>query len=477
MRTRYHNRIKGMATLATLAVMALAGHGQSLRTTYFMDGAQYRMQLNPAMTPSRGYVHIPGASNTGLSYQSNGIGVGDMIDIIKNSNDADYFMSDSFMGRLKEKNHAVANAGTDLVAAGWWQGKNFLSFNVGVKVNTGVKVPKSLFSFMREMRGMSTIDYSDYTRHIGGEELNVAAYTELGFGLSRQVNDRLSVGARVKALLGMGNANLKIRDAVVKTNLQNLDPDYNWTYGDLGELLEVEGTASIDMDADLECTIPGVELRTNGKAYVDEVKFHAKDMGLAGYGAALDAGVSYRLPGGFTVSAAVVDLGFINWSKGKTVVAHSNTSDLHFDSKEVGDIMRFSDVVTSTEPLNGDIMRLHIDEQGAKSRTTGLTTTLVAGADYAIHGDKLRLGALYTHRNDAIDSEDELTFSVNLHPSDLIDVAVSYSPVLSGGKSVGMAVKAGPLFVGTDYLFTGTNCKCFNALVGLSIPLGRKPKN
>ena len=242
----------------------------------------------------------------------------------------------------------------------------------------------------------------------------------------------------------------------------------------MGELLDVTGTASIDVEADFESTLPGLELRYNDKSYVDEIKFEPKDMGVAGFGAALDAGFSLRVLSGLTVSAAVVDLGFLKWSKDKTMVAHANTSDLHFNSEEPGDIMRFADVITSTEPLNGDILRLHLDNQEAKSKTTGLSTTLVAGAEYAISGDKLRLGALLTHRNDAIDSQDELTLSANLHPSSLVDFSVSYSPVLCGGKSVGFAVKLGPLFLGTDYFFTGNNCKNCNALLGLSIPLGKK---
>lgn len=471
------NRVNRLTLLVVLAVVALAGRAQLLRTTYFMESAHYRMQLNPAMTPSRGYVHLPAVSNVGASYMSDGIGIADMIDIIKNSDDADYFASDSFMSRLKDENHAIANVGTDIIAAGWWHGKSFMSLNIGVKVDGNIMVPKALFSFMREMRGMSSIDYSNYERSIGKEELDVTAYTEIGFGYTRQVNDRLSVGGRIKALLGLGNANLKVNQAVVKTNLENLDPDYNWTYGDPTEVLNAKGTASIDVDADLECSVEGLDLLTNGKEYIDDLKFKTSKMGIAGAGAALDFGVAYRVFGGLTLSAALTDLGFIRWSKGCTTVAHANTQDLHFNSEDEGDIMRFADIVNSSQPLNGDLLRLHIDEQAAKARTTNLSSNIVAGVEYAANNDKLKVGALFTHHNEPVMAQDELTFSVALHPSSLVDFAVSYSPVCCGGQSIGLALKAGPLFIGTDYIYTGKGTKCCNALFGLSIPLGKETKH
>lgn len=475
MRNHNRNRFNRLVLMAVFAVMAMTGYAQLLRTTYFMESAHYRMQLNPAMTPSRGYVHLPAVSNIGASYMSDGIGIADVIDIVKNSDDADYFVSDAFMNRLKDNNHAVANAGTDIFAAGWWHGKSFMSFNIGVKVDGGIMAPKALFSFMRDMRGMSTIDYSNYERSIGNEELNVTAYTEIGFGYTRQVNDRLSVGGRIKGLLGLGNAKLKVNRAIVKTNLENLDPNYNWTYGDPTEVWNADGTASIDVDADLECSIEGLDLLTNGKDYIDDLKFKTSKMGVAGAGAALDFGVAYRVAGGLTLSAALTDLGFIRWSKGCTTVAHSNTQDLYFDSEEEGDLMRFADIVNNSQPLNGDLLRLHIDEQAAKARTTNLASNIVAGVEYAVNQDKLKVGALFTHRNASLKAQDELTFSVALHPSSLVDFAVSYSPVCCGGQSIGLALKAGPLFIGTDYIYTGKDTKCCNALFGLSIPLGKRP--
>lgn len=46
------------------------------------------------------------------------------------------------------------------------------------------------------------------------------------------------------------------------------------------------------------------------------------------------------------------------------------------------------------------------------------------------------------------------------------------SAIQSAGKSFGLGLKLGPLFVGTDYMFLGKNSNSVNGFVGVSIPLG-----
>ena len=57
-----------------------------------------------------------------------------------------------------------------------------------------------------------------------------------------------------------------------------------------------------------------------------------------------------------------------------------------------------------------------------------------------------------------------------------LNAAISYSPIQASGKSIGLAVKLGPLFVGTDYMFFGGNSKSVNGFLGISFPLGGKAK-
>ena len=67
------------------------------------------------------------------------------------------------------------------------------------------------------------------TYDISGQQLNINAYTEIGLGLSRQINSRLTVGARVKALLGIGNMELKLNRVAMSANLPSDQQINQWS--------------------------------------------------------------------------------------------------------------------------------------------------------------------------------------------------------------------------------------------------------
>ena len=450
------------------------GSAQFLRTSYFMDGAQYRLQVNPALAPTHGYIHLPGVSRFDVMVRSNALGAADVYDLIKNADDADYFTTDKFYNRLNDFNKANFSTGTDLFAVGKWHGNGFISVNIGLRLDGNVGVSRELFNFMRDMKGVNTNDYADYVRNLEGEEFNLNAYTEIGVGYTRLIGEKVSVGGRVKALLGVGNVNFKINHATVKTNFQGVDPNINWSTAGYDELEDVVGTAQIDVDADLVASCQGLELKTNEDGYIDKVKYNTSKMGTSGFGAALDLGVAVDVTDQITLSAAVNDLGFIKWTKGSTQKAHANTADLNYDSNNPGDIERFLQVIGTGKALNLDMVRLVPDKTDIKSRHTTLAPTMALGAECRLVNDKLSLGALFTNRFNKPDNDSELTFSFGVHPTSMLDFAVSYSPVMCGGNAIGLAMKLGPLFVGTDYLYTGKNTKCCNFLVGLSIPLGKR---
>ena len=458
--------------VVVLAATAQLLQAQFLRTSYFME-TQYRLQLNPALAPDRGFVHLPAIGQTNAMMYSNSMGHNDVVEMIKNKTQADFFTNENFINNLKDVNHVSMNAGTDLITVGWWQGKDFWTLGFGVKADGYAVVPREWFNFMSDMKKRRGIDFSDYTRHIGNEELGINVYSELSLGYSRPLlDDKLMVGGRVKGLFGMANMKLTVNEAVIKTRIEGLDPDFDWNNPDVEQLINSHGSASFDVDAELEFSTDAVELLQGTDGYIDDVDFKPTHIGFAGAGAGVDVGVSYQVTPSLTLSAALNDVGFICWSKGFSKYARSNTADMNFDTDDPNGIMYFADVTGEGKVLNLDLLRLLLDENKTKSRTTWLAPILVVGGEYKLVNDKLGLGLLYTNRFAPARNESEFTMSVNYRPSRFVDLAVSYSPVLCNGKAFGLAVKLGPLFVGSDYMFMGKNSKCSNVLVGLSIPLG-----
>lgn len=114
--------LQGWLIVVMLLLVSVSVQAQFLRTSYFMEGSHYRMQLNPALTPGRGYFNFPVIGSFNASVNSSSLGYQDVIDIIDNSSDGDYFLSSDFINRLDATNNLNVNLSTDIISAGWYKG-------------------------------------------------------------------------------------------------------------------------------------------------------------------------------------------------------------------------------------------------------------------------------------------------------------------------------------------------------------------
>ena len=455
---------KVLLVLGMLFTVHCAGYAQFLRTSYFMEGTHYRQQLNPALAPGRGYLNLPVIGTFNASVNSSTLGYQDVMDIIDNSDGGDFFMSDAFFNKLDNVNNLNVNLSTDILSAGWYKGKNFWSFNIGLRNDIGASIPKSMFGFLRNMDDLRVDDWnrlSNINEKMGAQSLEINSYAEVGVGLARNITPRLTVGARVKALLGIGNLRLDINNISVTSNLSGYDE---------GDWNNLQGNAEIKVDATLENSSKLIELSQND-GIIDEIEFGS--FGLAGYGLGIDLGASYKLMDKLTLSASLLDLGFMKWSKKNTSIAKATTNQ-RYDLSDESSRYEFVDMVSSGEVLNFDMLNMTLDKSAEEDRSTSLTSTLVLGAEYALLGDWLAVGALYTGRFAKPETLNELTLSANVRPKNNLNLALSYSLWQGSGKTFGVAAKLGPIFVGTDYMFFGKDTKNLNAYIGFSIPLNKQ---
>lgn len=488
-----------------MMICVLPANAQFLRTSYFMEGTHYRMQLNPALTPTKGYFNLPviGAMNATVS--STSLGYQDIIDIIDDN--GDFYSNPKFLDRLKGNNTMNVNFSTEILSAGWYKGKNFWSFNIGLRTDIGANLTKSMFTFLNEMDAIED-NWRNSNYDISNQQLNINAYTEVGLGLSRQINNRLTVGAKVKVLLGIGDMELKMKNVGMSANLPSdsrIEQLKNLEIGDVDSDAKVNALrneingyhANLGIDARLESSFKGLNLTgMEERGYIDDFEFESKDMGIAGYGFGIDLGASYKLLDNLTVSASILDLGFISWSKNSTQIATANAAGIDMQGSKYASMINvndpqsvvnavnqlesdangYMDRVSGGDVLDYDMLQLRTEE-ASKSRKSRLASTFVVGAEYGVFNNKLALGILSTTRFVQPKALSEVTLSANFRPKSWFNAAISYSMIQSAGKSFGLAVKVGPLFVGTDYMFLGKNSNSVNGFLGISIPLGGKKVN
>ena len=485
-----------------MLVCTLSANAQFLRTSYFMEGTHYRQQLNPALTPTKGYFNLPVIGAVNATVGSTSLGYQDIIDIIDDGDD--FYTKPDFMNRLKDNNKLNVNFSTEILSAGWYKGKNFWSFNIGLRTDIGANLTKNMFTFLNEMETVEE-NWRNSNYDISGQQLNINAYTEIGLGLSRQINSRLTVGARVKALLGIGNMELKLNRVAMSANLPSDQQINQWSSESYWNSMSPSQAAqaaqelkdkfnnyhaNLTVGAELKSSFKGLELQEEeGKDYVTDFDFDSGKLGIAGYGFGIDLGASYKILDNLTVSASVLDLGFISWSKSSTKIASANPDPIDIKGSTYAnmvdpnnpntvmnavnqlqnDAQGYMDRVTNGDVLDYDMLQLEVSD-AKESRKSRLASTLVLGAEYGFY--KLAVGVLSTTRFVQPDALTELTFSANYRPKSWFNVALSYSAIQSAGKSFGLGLKLGPLFVGTDYMFLGKNSNSVNGFVGVSIPLG-----
>lgn len=431
-----------------MLVCTLSANAQFLRTSYFMEGTHYRLILNPALTPTKGYFNLPVIGAVNATVGSTSLGYQDIIDIIDDGDD--FYTKPDFMNRLKDNNKLNVNFSTEILSAGWYKGKNFWSFNIGLRTDIGANLTKNMFTFLNEMETVEE-NWRNSNYDISGQQLNINAYTEIGLGLSRQINSRLTVGARVKALLGIGNMELKLNRVAMSANLPSDQQINQWSSESYWNSMSPSQAAqaaqelkdkfnnyhaNLTVGAELKSSFKGLELQEEeGKDYVTDFDFDSGKLGIAGYGFGIDLGASYKILDNLTVSASVLDLGFISWSKSSTKIASANPDPIDIKGSTYAnmvdpnnpntvmnavnqlqnDAQGYMDRVTNGDVLDYDMLQLEVSD-AKESRKSRLASTLVLGAEYGFFNNKLAVGVLSTTRFVQPDALTELTFSANYRP-------------------------------------------------------------
>src|SRR3712207_5071082 len=137
-------------------------------------------------------------------------------------------MKNSFYNKLKAENNLQANVTLDLLSFGWYKGKNFWSVNVTLKNDVGATIPQGVFDMLRASRGLNTTPWSNFIAHQGGEQVYLNSYVETGLGFARPINDKLTVGGKIKVLFGAANAKLNIKKLDLQTQLTGIAPETDW---------------------------------------------------------------------------------------------------------------------------------------------------------------------------------------------------------------------------------------------------------
>lgn len=441
--------------LALAAVSAASAFAQEApRSAYFLDGYSFRHELNPAFSGERNYVSIPALGNMNIGLFSN-VGVNTFLFPIDNNQyKLTTFMSptvsaDEFLGKLKSFNHINTSNTVTILSAGFKAFKGYNTISIGARVEAGIGLPKDLFSFMKlGQTGMDThYNFSDI-------RLDANAMAEIALGHSHKITDKLQVGAKFKVLLGVANATASIDNMDVRMT------ENEWTINAKGSMKMAAGK--------------GLYLPTKAEAGASYDKPSEADLiewgdleynsfGLSGFGLGVDLGATYQLLPDLQLSAALNDLGFVNWNHAVT----GATSETSWKFQGFQNIAVDSDAPNYEENKLDeqldrlwddlqDVVNFHRESQDG-SYTRALHATLHLGAEYKMPFYKNLTGAfLFSSHFAGVSSWTEGRFYANVKPTKWFDATINYG-ASTYGSSFGWMINFHPkgfnFFIGSDHQF------------------------
>ena len=452
-----------------LAATATGAAAQDLRSSYFMQTSVNRHQMNPALL-DKAYVGVPILNNINIGTTGN-VGMSQFVfKTNKPGYDLTTFMNPEisageFLGGIHDKNRADIYLNWNLFSMGFkaFEGMNVVELNL--KSNTNVSLPYELFEFMK-----TTGAKDHYTlKDIGFRTQNSL---ELARGHSHQINDQLTVGAKVKFLIGAAYADFSVNQMDVRMNGDE------WAITADAQLSAALGKTKFtyDDDTDPATTDPNRGRKVDG---LDDFSF-----GMPGFGLAFDLGATYKVTDNLTVSAAITDLGFMSWRDANMA---SSRGEYTFDG--------FSDIWVSSdntdnkigyqfESLGDDLNRVFsVYDDGTGKKTQALAATINLGAEYTMpFYDKFRVGFLYTSRLHGLYSYHQGMLSAIVRPLNWLEVNLNTSGSSTGWQLGGMLsfyVNKFNFYVASDRMIWGKMGKPFiplnrtntNISLGFNIPL------
>ena len=455
--------IKNIGMLLTFATaVQLSANAQTSNSSYFLEGAQFRHQLNPALGVQRNYISMPALGNLTIGARSSA-GVSNFLYTLPNG-DLTTFMNgvvdrNEFLGSLPNKVRIGADLDMTILAFGFHAWNGFNTFSLGLKSRTNFNMPKDLFAFMK--------DPAEERYEIENFGMNTTNYVELALGHSHKINDQWTVGAKAKFLLGAARAKVKIEKLNVELaeNAWKITPQ-NATFETAvgGMMLPTKGETGNYQEDDYMLDADGnrtdvLKPGTDEQVSYDDIDFDSGSVGPAGWGLAFDLGATYKLNDDWQFSAAVLDLGFMSW---KDAIKGSMSNTFEFDGfhevpVEETEENKHNSLENQTDRMVddlADLAKFKRDEVGGKM-TSALAATVNLGAQYTLPVyRKVNFGFLSSTKIYGENSWTEARLSANYAPASFFEMSLNYA-LSNFGSTAGMFLNfchpSLDLFLGVDF--------------------------
>ena len=268
---------KILANIVLVLMTAITATGQNMQSLYFLDNSLYGYRINPAIPSEKNFAGQI-ISNVDLSANSS-LGLSNFVfkdssgKMISGFNRA--LPTETFLEGISPSNNLGVVENLTILSCGFWTEKNFFhNIEFNVRGYQDASLPKDFFALLKE--GNREEPYN-----LAGFRISNQSYLEFAYGMSKSLGDKISVGGRVKLLIGFLNLN-------AETNNTNL-------------VLKANGSDPVKISD-----------KQSAQAASSKINVFKP----SGFGAVADLGITYKPLEDLSLNLAVLDLGAVLWKNG-----------------------------------------------------------------------------------------------------------------------------------------------------------------
>ncbi len=375
-------------TVMLLIFSSSSVFGQDL-TMYNMTNLRLSKNNNPArQTDCKVFIGLPIFSSTYLNLENTGFAYKNFFTEIPNApEDQRYKIDiDKFYNALSPVNHVNLESQIALINIGFRVKDYQITFDINNKISQRFSYPQSVFNIKdgTYYEDGRTLDFSNF-----GEDFT--AYNEIGIGVSKEVIPGLTVGGKIKYLIGLSNFSTKKFNLNWETSTADTS-NYAYTFNTAFDF-RMSSPVTITETFDPETGLP------NGMEQSDELEnLDPSFAGIKPYlfpknrGWGIDLGAIYEI-NKFEFSASLIDLGYINWKNNAKIIS-TEESEFVFSGANLSKYVTNYGVAKGLKDSSGAVIEAFVDDMldtlislsnpnfEDKSYITGLNTKIYVGANY-----------------------------------------------------------------------------------------------
>ncbi|OYU94285.1 MAG: hypothetical protein CFE21_17010 [Bacteroidetes bacterium B1(2017)] len=187
--------------------------------------------------------------------------------------------------------------------------RNYISFGLQTTLNHNISLPKDVLTMIyfgnTSINGLVGKDIQ-----VSDLKLNVSAFSSAYLSFSRDINEKLTIGVKGKYHIGIYNGELLRNVSTLKTDSTGTNNTYRIT---ATTDYELRGAGADRIDGIINAK--SLDPMKLGMDYLNKP---------VGSGFSVDLGMNYRATKRFSISASVLDLGYINWKEAKSYAQKAN---------------------------------------------------------------------------------------------------------------------------------------------------------